>query len=498
MKFPKMKQQGEPQMPKFWQAMISLLILVGALVLGILVLPEEGGDTFIHIPMIIGTVAAAVVAVLLGYSWQRLEKAMIDGISRAMQSLLILIVIGILIGVWINAGVVPSMIYYGLKIIKPSIFLLATVLICSITSVATGTSWGTMGTMGIALLGIGAGLGIRPGITAGAIISGAYFGDKMSPLSDMTNLGPAMAGTDVMTNIKFMLKPTAVVYAITLVFFAVLGTMPIIYTTSAVSGPAAGSMEAIREISDGIASEFTLSPVLLLPLVIVIVAVALKVPAIPGILLGIVSGAALGFLYQGDQYTMRSIFACGMDGFQSNTGIEAVDTLLSKGGLNNMMYSVSMTIVAMAFCGIMEESHQMEVIVQKLKPLARTKASLVALTEATSIASNAIMPEQYLSVVLPGRMYAEEYKKMGMHPVALSNALLSSGAVTSALIPWNTCGVYILATLGVGVGEYLPFAVFNWLMPIAAVIMAIFGLTTCDENGVPLIKAKRLAKKNKA
>ncbi|MBQ1372061.1 MAG: Na+/H+ antiporter NhaC [Oscillospiraceae bacterium] len=474
-------------MPKLWQALISLLILVGSLVLGIMVLPEPDGDTFIHIPMIIGTVAAAIVAILLGYSWQRLEKAMVDGISRAMQSLLILIVIGILIGVWINAGVVPSMIYYGLQIIKPNIFLLATVLICSITSVATGTSWGTMGTMGIALLGIGTGLGIDPGITTGAIISGAYFGDKMSPLSDMTNLGPAMAGTDVMTNIKFMLKPTAVVYGITLIFFAVLPTVLKTNTEG-------GSMEAIKQISDGIAGEFTVSPVLLLPLVIVIVAVAMKVPALPGILLGIVSGAALGFLYQGDHYTMQSIFACGMDGYVSNTGIEAVDKLLSKGGLNSMMYSVSMTILAMAYCGIMEESHQMEVIVQTLKPLARNKTSLVALTEATSIASNAIMPEQYLSVVLPGRMYAEEYKKMGMHPVALSNALLSSGAVTSALIPWNTCGVYIFATLGVGVSQYFPYAIFNWLMPIAAVAMAAIGMTTCDENGVPLIKARRMAK----
>ncbi len=489
MQTPNSSAPKQPRMPKLWQALVSLLILVGSLVLGIMILPEEGGDTFIHIPMIIGTVAAAIVAIYLGYSWQQLEKAMIDGISRAMQSLLILIVIGILIGVWINAGVVPSMIYYGLQIIKPQIFLLATVLICSITSVATGTSWGTMGTMGIALLGIGTGLGINPGITTGAIISGAYFGDKMSPLSDMTNLGPAMAGTDVMTNIKFMLKPTAIVYAITLIFFALL---PFVLTTNA-SG-ATGSMSQIQEISDGIASEFTVSPVLLLPLLIVIVAVAMKVPALPGILLGIVSGAALGFLFQGESYTMRSIFACGMDGFESNIGIEAVDKLLSKGGLNSMMYSVSMTILAMAYCGIMEESHQMEVIVQTLKPLARTKTSLVALTEATSIASNAIMPEQYLSVVLPGRMYAEEYKKMGMHPVALSNALLSSGAVTSALIPWNTCGVYIYATLGVGVAQYLPYAIFNWLMPIAAVAMAAIGMTTCDKNGVPLMKAKRMAK----
>ena len=210
--------QKTARIPKLWEALLTMGLLIVIMAVSILV---YGVDP--HLPMFLGTVVAALMALYLGYKWEVIEKAMLDGIYRALQSIIILAIIGILIGVWLDAGVVPAMIYYGLKILKPSIFLLAAVLVCSVTSLATGTSWGTMGTMGVALMGIGLGLGVDPAMTAGAVISGAYFGDKMSPLSDTTNLAPAMAGTDVMTHVKFMIPPTAVVYAITLVIFAVLG-----------------------------------------------------------------------------------------------------------------------------------------------------------------------------------------------------------------------------------------------------------------------------------
>ena len=468
------KEEKTVRMPKVWEAVIVLAILILSLAVGIIV---YGVDP--HVPMLLGVAAAAIMAKILGYHWEQIEHFMIKGISKAMQSIIILVIIGVLIGVWLNAGVVPSMIYYGLKILKPQIFFIATVLICSITALATGTSWGTMGTMGVALMGIGFGLGLNPAMTAGAILSGAYFGDKMSPLSDTTNLAPAMAGTDIMSHIKFMILPTAIVYAISLVFFGILG-----FT---LTGDGVADVSKVLALQDSLKEMFTINPVLLLPPLVVIVAVALKVPAIPGISLGILSGVLVGMIFQ-PQCTLGSFFECGMNGFSCETGIYEIDRLLNTGGLMNMTFSISMTIIAMMFGGIMEETHQLEVIVEKLKKIVKTPAGLVTLTEVTAVVSNATMPEQYISLVVPGRMYAEEYKKMELSPTTLSNALESSGTVTSALIPWNTCGVFIASTLGISAMQYAPWAVFNWLMPIACIIMAYLGVTIADKDGVLLCK----------
>lgn len=475
------EQKKQPRMPKLWEALVTLCVLVLALAVGIVI---YGVDP--HVPLFVGVIAAALMALRLGFSWSQIEKSMLDGIYKALQSIVILAIIGILIGVWLDAGVVPAMIYYGLKILSPSVFFVAALLICSITSLATGTSWGTMGTMGVALMGIGYGLGMNPAITAGAIISGAYFGDKMSPLSDTTNLAPAMAGTDVMSHVKFMLRPTAIVYGVCIVAFAVLGVMQ--YQ----GGDA--DMSTVTEMQTALKELFNISPLQLLPPVIVIVAVALKMPAIPGITLGILSGAVLGLICQ-PNCDLGTVFSAGMNGFVSETGIVAVDDLLTSGGLMGMMSSIAMTIIAMMFGGIMEDTHQLEVIVNKLKRFASSPAKLVTLTEVTCVASNAIMPEQYISLVVPGRMYAEEYKKMGVSPTSLSNALESAGTVTSALIPWNTCGVFILGTLGIGVSQYAPYAIFNWLMPIVVIVMAFTGHTVADADGVTFAKKRRMARK---
>lgn len=466
----------EPRMPKLWEALLVLGLLVGVLAVGIIV---YGVDP--HIPMFVGTIGAALMALRLGYKWQEVEKSMLDGIYKALQSVIILAIIGILTGVWLNAGVVPTMIYYGLQILSPSIFFVGALLICSVTALATGTSWGTMGTMGVALMGIGYGLGMNPAITAGAIISGAYFGDKMSPLSDTTNLAPAMAGTDVMTHVKFMLPSTLITYGVSIVFFLVMGLMQY-------KGGEA-DMSSVTTLSTALKDMFTINPLLLLPPLVVIVAVALKMPAIPGITLGIITGAIVGMIFQ-PNCTLGTLFSCGMNGFSCETGIYEIDELLNSGGLMNMMFSISMTIIAMMFGGIMEDTHQLEVIVDQVKKLAKNPAGLVALTEATCVVSNATMPEQYISIVVPGRMYADEYKKKGLHPATLSNALESAGTVTSALIPWNTCGVFILGTLNIGVAQYAPFAVFNWLMPLVTIAMAYMGWTVADANGVRLSKKK--------
>lgn len=417
-----------------------------------------------HMPMFIGAIIAALMALKIGHDWRSVEGFMINGITQALQSVVILAIIGILIGVWIVSGVVPTMISYGLKVLTPSIFLPATLLITSITSLATGTAWGTMGTMGIALMGISTGLGIPAPITAGAVISGAYFGDKMSPLSDTTNLAPAMAGTDVFSHVKFMMLPTAITYGISMIGFFIIGMR---FRTGG------SDLTEILAIQEGIGSLFSIHPLLLLPPLIVIISIARKMPAIPGIVLGILSAAVLGVVLQGNNF--GDLLSAGMGGFESTTGIVAIDKLLTSGGLENMMYSISLTIIAMMFGGIAENTGLLSVLLEVILRFVKTAGGLVTATITACIFSNATMPEQYISIVVPGRMFNKAYTEKNLHPKTLSAALEGGGTVTSALIPWNTCGAFIKNTLGVSTLSYAPYAIFNYTMPLITIILAYAG-----------------------
>lgn len=469
------------RLPKLWEAILTFLTLIAIMAVGIIVFKTEP-----HVPMFIGVISAAIMAMHLGYSWDSIESFMVKGISRAMGSIMILIVIGILIGVWIVSGVVPTMIYYGLKLISPKIFLVAALLICSITSLATGSSWGTMGTMGLALMGISQGLGIPLPATAGAVISGAYFGDKMSPLSDTTNLAPAMSGSNVFSHIRFMILPTAITYVISIIFF---GSLSLHFSSNLGNA----SIRSVKIISEGLNNNFNINPLLLLPPIIVILAVIKKAPALPGIVLGIISASILGLIFQRSGCTLGDILDCGMNGFSSNTGVKSIDKLLSTGGITNMLSSVSLTIISMMFGGIMEETKQLDVIVNRILRHIKSDGGLVTLTEATCLASNITMPEQYISIVVPGRMYEKAFEERNLSPATLSSALENSGTVTSALVPWNTCGTFIKSTLQIGTFQYLPFAIFNYLMPIVNIILAYAGITVADLNGT----RKRDLKKGK-
>lgn len=449
------KYEREVRKANFAEALFTFASLTIIMFISIIKYEESP-----HIPMLIGVLIASLVALKIGYTWKFIENSMIKGISQAMQSIIILAIIGVLIGIWILAGVVPTMIYYGLMILKPSIFLVATVLITSITSLATGTSWGTAGTMGIALMGIASGLGIPAPVTAGAVLSGAYFGDKMSPLSDTTNLAPAMAGTDVFTHIKSMAKPTLIAYGLTLLIFGFL---------SAKYKGTSADLSNVNIIAKGLKETFTISPVLLLAPLVVIISIAKKLPAVPGIALGIIIAAILGPIYQGINF--GDILSAGLNGYVSNTGLEAVDKLLTTGGLNNMMSSISLTIIAMMFGGIAEETGILETIVKKFLHRVQSVVGLVVSTILTCIFTNASMPEQYISIVVPGRMFKNEYKERNLDPTLLSSTLESGGTVTSAMIPWNTCGTYMSTVLGVSTVHYLPFLFFNLLMPIVQVII---------------------------
>jgi len=456
-----MATKREKRDPYLWEALISILGLVFFISLAIL-----RYETDAHVPILLGVFVAAVVGLRAGYSWKEIETGMLNGITNSLQAIVILGIIGILIGVWILSGVVPTMLYYGLKILHPKIFLPATLIICSITSLATGSSWGTAGTIGIALIGIGAGLGFPLPVVAGAVLSGAYFGDKMSPLSDTTNMAPAMVGTDLYTHIKHMIYTTGVSYALTLIIEIALGFF---------YGGGEANLDSVNQILSGIDAQFSVNPLLLIPPLIVMALAFRKIPAVPGIVIGIIAAGVLGAIFQAN--TFGGLLSAAYGGYTSNSGVEAVDNLLTKGGFESMMYTVSLVICAMMFGGIMEKTNQLRVVVSVILKKAQTTGSLITATILTAIGSNLILCDQYMSIVMTGKMYAQSYKDKGLHPKNLSRAIEDSATVTANLVPWNSGGAYMAATLGVATIAYLPFNFFCWISPIVSMLYGWFNIT---------------------
>lgn len=445
-----------------WIALIPVLFLIGTLSYTIIVLEMSP-----HIPLFTSAIVASLVGMfILKIKWSTIEEGIVDTIKMSMGAIIILMIIGMVIGTWILSGVVPVMIFYGLKILSPSIFLVATLIMCSIVSLSTGSSWTTAGTVGIALMGIGLGLGIPKEIIGGAIISGAYFGDKMSPLSDTTNLAPAMAGAKLFDHIKHMIYTTGPSYIIALIAFLFLGFKH--------SG---GQLEVqlISDINTGLESLFVLNPLLLLVPVITIGIVIAKVPAIPGLFLGAVLGGLAAFLVQGAD--LGQIIDALHYGYASDTGIAAVDELLSRGGLNSMMGTIALILCAMTFGGVMEKTGMLQALANSILVLVKNTGSLVVATILTAIGINVIAGDQYLSIVIPGRMYREAYEKRGLDPVNLSRALEDSGTLSSPMIPWNTCGAFMTTTLGLAWWTYIPYCILNWVNPIISIIYGFTGIT---------------------
>lgn len=456
-----MATKREKRDPYVWEALISILGLIIFISLAIL-----RYETDAHVPILLGVFVAAIIGLRAGFSWKDIETGMLNGITNSLQAIVILLIIGILIGVWILSGVVPTLLYYGLKILHPSIFLPATLIICSITSLATGSSWGTAGTIGIALIGVGEGLGFPLPLVAGAVLSGAYFGDKMSPLSDTTNMAPGMVGTDLYTHIKHMSYTTGLSYAITLVIEIVL---------SFFYGGGQANLESVNQILTGIDAQFSVNPMLLIPPAIVMVLAFKRIPAVPGIVIGILTAGILGAIFQGNDF--GGLLSAAYGGYTSNTGVEAVDNLLTKGGLSSMMYTVSLVICAMMFGGIMEKTNQLRVVVAVILKKAQSTGSLITATILTAIGSNLILCDQYMSIVMTSKMYAQSYKDKGLHPKNLSRAVEDSATVTANLVPWNSGGAYMTATLGVPTIAYLPFNFFCWISPIVSMLYGWFNIT---------------------
>ncbi|MGD8845346.1 MAG: Na+/H+ antiporter NhaC [Desulfobacteraceae bacterium] len=447
--------------PFLWEALISIMGLIVFISLAIVVYESDA-----HVPILLGVLVAAIIGLKAGFAWKEIETGMLNGITNSLQAIVILAIIGILIGVWILSGVVPTLLYYGLKILHPKIFLPAALIICSITSLATGTSWGTTGTIGIALIGIGEGLGFPLPIVAGAVLSGAYFGDKMSPLSDTTNMAPAMVGTDLYTHIKHMSYTTGASYGLTLVIEFILGFF---------YGGGQANLDKVNQILTGIDAQFSINPLLLIPPALVMTLAIRKIPAVPGIVIGILSAGVLGAIFQGNSF--GNLISAAYGGYASNSGIEAVDNLLTKGGFESMMYTVSLVICAMMFGGIMEKTNQLRVVVSVILKKAQSTGSLITATILTAIGSNLILCDQYMSIVMTGKMYAQSYKDKGLHPKNLSRAIEDSATVTANLVPWNSGGAYQAATLGVPTITYLPFNFFCWLTPIVSMLYGWFNIT---------------------
>ena len=442
-------------------ALIPIVFLIFSLSFVIIVFKQTP-----HIPLISAAAVAAGIAVFRKHPWKEVQEGMIHGISLAMGAILILMVIGTMIGTWILAGVVPSMIFYGLKILSPGIFLIATLIICSIVSLGTGSSWSTAGTVGVALIGVGQGLGIPVPMVAGAIISGAYFGDKMSPLSDTTNLAPAVAGTDVFTHVRHMIYTTGPSYAVCLIIYGFLGLRF-----------AGGTLDSanIDIMLSTMKTHFFIHPILLLPPVLVILMVIRRVPPLPALLGGMAAGGILALIFQGQ--SLADVISAAHAGYVSQTGVTMVDELLTRGGLMSMMETVALIMCALSFGGIMEKTGMLEVIAAALLKRVKRTGSLVATTIASCIAMNIIASDQYMAIVIPGRMYKKAFDEHRLHPKNLSRILEDAGTLSSPLIPWNTCGAFMHGTLGVNPLLYLPYAFLNLLNPLISLFYGYTGIT---------------------
>ena len=464
------------------EALIPVVLTVSILMVSIL---KFGAD--VHIPLTLGALIAAGVSITrLGFTWSEIKEGIISTISGTMQAILILCIIGMIIGTWIQGGIVPTLIYYGLQVLSPGFFLVAALILCSIVSLATGSSWTTAGTVGIALMGVGAGLGIPAPICAGAIISGAYFGDKMSPLSDTTNLAPAMAGSNLFDHIRHMVYTTGVSYLIALVGFAVLGAK--------FAGQSLDTAN-ISELLGLLSSSFNINPLMLLPPVLVIIMVVMKVPAIPGLFGGTLLGGVCAMIFQNK--TFADVIDSMQNGVVSETGNAVIDELLTRGGLQSMMWTVSLILCALTFGGILEKSGMLEVIAKKVLGFAKSTGALVTTTILTSIFTNVLAGDQYLAIVLPGKMYKEEFHKRGLAPRNLSRCLEDSGTLTSALIPWNTCGASMSTYLGVPTVEYIPYAFLNLVNPVVSIIFGFTGITMMKLEDDPSAPEYIPTKKNK-
>ena len=459
-------------------ALIPLIVLIGLLAFNVIVYGDDalsGSNQFI---LLIGGAVAAMVGFANKISYQTMLDKVADNLKSVTGAILILLFVGALAGTWLISGVIPAMIYYGLQILNPSIFLPACVIICALISLATGSSWTTSATVGIALIGIGKALGIPVGMVAGAVLSGAYFGDKLSPLSDTTNLAPAMAGADLFTHIRYMTHTTVPSILVTLILFIILGI--------GFSGDGtANSQELLAAMNE----VFTINLLLFIVPIIVIVMIVRKTPPLVALFVGTILGAIAALIFQQElllsisgesSLSVYGTYQVIIDAITVSTEIEttsaALTDLFQSGGMEGMLGTIWLIICAMMFGGVMDAIGALSTISAALLSIAQSTFQLFASTVASCLTINITASDQYLSIVVPGKMFEKAYKDRGLAPENLSRTLEDSGTVTSVLIPWNTCGAYQSGVLGVDVSQYFFYAIFNWLSPFMTLFFAAFQI----------------------
>ncbi len=480
----------EIKKPSLLQAFIPIAALIALLTINVFIFGAGATDGPNQIALLMAASVAGIISWRLGNSWEKIESSIVKSISSAMAAMLILLVIGSLSGTWLLSGIVPAMIYYGLKILNPTIFLFAACVVCCIVSLATGSSWSTVATVGIALLGIGKTLGIHEGVIAGSIISGAYFGDKMSPLSDTTNLAPAMAGSDLFTHIRYMMFTTVPTLIITLLIFFVWG-----FTVDA-----SGSTDT-NNVLAAIDQAFNLNPLLFIVPALVLFMIVKKVPAIPALLVGSILGGVFAIIFQPqiiDQISgisndpVKSSFVAVMKALAMSINIQTenamISELLSSGGMAGMLNTIWLILGAMIFGGVMESCGLLLRIVEEIIKFAHSTGSLVTSTVVTSIFFNLTAGDQYMAIAVPGRMFADTYRKKGYKPELLSRTLEDAGTVTSVLVPWNTCGATQAKVLGISTWAYAPYCFFCIISPLMTILQAYMNYKIRRLDDAPVTK----------
>ncbi|MDG1997351.1 MAG: Na+/H+ antiporter NhaC [Emcibacteraceae bacterium] len=472
--------------PSFIDALIPVVALVSMLGLSVYLYGDESSSGANQIALILAGCVALIIGVKNGHKWVDVEAAVKQGISNTYGAILILMTVGMLVGSWILSGTVPAMVYYGLQIINPTVFYFTACILSAITAISIGSSWTVASTIGIGLMGIAAGLGLEPEITAGAIISGAYFGDKMSPLSDTTNLAPAVAGTDLFTHIRHMTWTTIPSIAIAITLYLIIGLTSDINTDNI---DLSGQLNLIQE-------NFDIGIYLMIPLVVVFFLAVKKNPAFPTLVIGTVTALIIAVIFQQDVImkfagaTERNEFIVIMDGiwqalfagYTADTGDSSMDELLSQGGMAGMLNTIWLVMCAITFGAIMEKLGLLKRLVIGLLNMATTTGSLIVVTALTCIGVNVLAADQYISIVLPGRMYRLEFKKRNLAAKNLSRVLEDTGTVTSVLIPWNTCGAFFSSTLGVATFAFAPYCFFNLISPVMTVLYGMFNFKISPIN----------------
>lgn len=475
-----MSETQSIRQPSMLDSLIPIFVLIFLLVAAVTLFGDGSSSGPNQIALLLATGVAAIIGLKNGHTWHAMEKAIVHGISISLGAILILLAVGSLIGTWLLSGTVPTMVYYGLKIIDPSWFYAAACIVCGIVAMSIGSSWTTAATVGVAFIGISGGFELSASVTAGAVISGAYFGDKLSPLSETTNLAPAVAGSELFEHIRYMLWTTIPSITIALILFLIIGFDH--------SSAEVGNTDSILSLTSTLENTYNITVLNLIPLLILLVLAYKKMPALPAVAIGAIIGAIWAVVFQQDliltmvkdgvestQAIVMVVWTAFFDGVVVETGNLEIDELLSRGGMSGMLNTIWLVISALSFGAMLEHLGMLKKFVESILAAAKSTGSLIASTAATCIGTNLITADQYMAIVMPGRMYKEEYEKRSLHPVLLSRTLEDSGTITSPLIPWNTCGAFMFGALALTSYDYIFYCFFNLINPILAVVYGYMG-----------------------